>query len=81
MIMDHTQTVFSGATDRAQGLRRLRNLPYAAHGYPFKNKTLRDYFATLWYPMHDPSFKESDFSKMSRKLIADAKREEAEMKR
>ena len=31
--------------------------------------------------MHDPSFKESDFSKMSRKLIADAKREEAEMKR
>lgn len=81
MIMDHTQTVFSEATDRAQGLRRLRNLPYAAHGYSFKNKTLRDYFATLWYPMHDPSFKESDFSKMSRKLIADAKREEAEMKR
>ena len=31
--------------------------------------------------MHDPSFKESDFSKMSRQLIADAKREEAKMKR
>ena len=81
MIMDHSQNVFSGATDRAQGLRRLRNLPYAAHGYSFKNKTLQDYFATLWYPMHDPAFKESDFSKMSRKLIADAKRQEAEIKR
>jgi hypothetical protein len=52
--------------------RKLRNLPYAAHGYPFKDQGLRDYFATLLYPRGNKAFKESDFSKNSRKIIATA---------
>ena len=57
--------------------RKLRNLPYAAHGYPFKDRGLRDYFATLLYPSGNTAFKESDFSKNSRALIAGVKRLEA----
>ncbi len=58
--------------------RKRRNLPYAAHGYPFKNRDLRDYFATLLYPSGNTAFKESDFSDYSREMITRAKRQEAE---
>ena len=60
-------------------LRKLRNLPYAAHGYVFKDQGLRDYFATLLYPLGNKPFKESDFSENSRKLISEVTRLEARM--
>ena len=66
----------AGRMKRAD-LRKLRNLPYAAHGYVFRDRGLRDYFATLLYPLGNKAFKESDFSENSRELIATVKRLEA----
>ena len=35
---------------------------------------LRDYDATLWYPMVNPDFEEADLSKRSQELISNMKR-------
>ncbi|MCH2065197.1 MAG: YARHG domain-containing protein [Roseibacillus sp.] len=73
-IRDHAKTL------KGAGPRKLRNFPYAAHGYPFKDQDLRDYFATLLYSSGNTAFKESDLSDHSREMIAEAKHQEAEAK-
>ena len=35
----------------------MRNLPFAARGYVFKRKDLRDYFSKQWWYMPDPNYK------------------------
>jgi len=75
-IMDEVERKSPAGMTRSE-LRKLRNLPYAAHGYVFKDQSLRDYYATLWYPMENPDFKEGDLSKLSKELISTVKRLEA----
>ena len=79
IIFRHRELFIRDDAENMKGAdpRKLRNLPYAAHGYPFKDQGLRDYFATLLYPRGNKAFKESDFSKSSRALIAGVKRLEA----
>ena len=75
-IMDEVEKKSSAGMTRSE-LRKLRNFPYAAHGYVFKDQSLRDYYATLWYPKTNPGFKEADHSERSKELISTVKRLEA----
>ena len=75
-IMDEVERKSPAEMTRSE-LRKLRNFPYAAHGYVFKDQSLRDYYATLWYPMANPDFKEADLSERSKELISTVKRLEA----
>ncbi len=75
-IMDELEKKSPAEMTRSE-LRILRNFPYAAHGYVFKDQSLRNYYATLWYPMENPDFKEADLSKRSKELISAVKRLEA----
>ena len=72
-IMDEVERKSPAEMTRSE-LRKLRNFPYAAHGYVFKDQSLRDYYATLWYPMENPDFKEGDLSEHSKELISTVKR-------
>lgn len=51
--------------------RILRNLPYAARGYVFKDQKLANYFKSLWWYMPDPSWQQStsDFTKQEQEWI------------
>ena len=75
-IMDEVEKKSPTEMTRSE-LRKLRNFPYAAHGYVFKDLSLRDYYASLWYPMANPDFKEADLSERSKELISNVKRLEA----
>ena len=43
-----------------------RNLPFAAHGYVFKDKQLAAYFSNIWWYMPDPTYK-ADVTKLIEK--------------
>ena len=73
LIMDELEKKSPAEMTRSE-LRILRNFPYAAHGYVFKDQSLRNYYATLWYPMENPDFKEGDLSEHSKELISTVKR-------
>ena len=46
--------------------RILRNMPFAARGYVFKNKDLQSFFSHCWWYMPDPSYV-ADFDKLNPK--------------
>jgi hypothetical protein len=51
-------------------LERLRNEPYALHGYPFKDEALAAYFSTKWWYKPDPSFSPKRLSKEELAFVA-----------
>ncbi|MBO4673628.1 MAG: YARHG domain-containing protein [Bacteroidaceae bacterium] len=68
---DGYQVSTKNTTDGIPNSRILRNLPYAARGYVFKDQKLAAYFKSLWWYMPDPSWQQStsDFTKQEREWI------------
>ena len=73
--MEETDDGYQISTKNSTGgipnSRILRNLPYAARGYVFKDQKLANYFKSLWWYMPDPSWQQStsDFTKQEQEWI------------
>ena len=68
---EEVQKMKNGTTNGVPNKQIVKNLPFAARGYVFKNPELNVYFSRIWWYMPDPNWKErtSGFSQTERELI------------